>query len=68
MELTQRIGNATEIVGGDFNEKMDIENNAKPRTYRIIKDCMEERDLIDAGGRKKYPHGEGLTYQKVAVG
>ncbi len=48
---------------------MDIENNAKPRTYKIIKDLMEEQDLIDAGGgRKKYPHGEGLTYQKVAVG
>ncbi len=67
--MTQRIGNAAEIVGRDFNVKMDIENNAKPRTYKIIKDFMEERDLIDAGGgRKKYPHGEGLTYKKVPVG
>ena len=55
IELTQRIGNAAEIVGGDFNVKMDIENNAKPRTYKIIKDLMEERDLIDAGGEEKIP-------------
>jgi hypothetical protein len=55
IELTQRIGNAAEIVGRDFNVKMDIEKNAKLRMYRIIKDLMEERDLIDAGGEEKIP-------------
>jgi hypothetical protein len=32
---------------------LDIENNAKPRTYRIIKDLIEEQNLIDAGGGGK---------------
>ena len=54
-ELRLRIGYAHSIVGGDFNLKLDIGNNFKPRTTAILRDFMIEMDLIDAGDEDRKP-------------
>jgi hypothetical protein len=41
--------------GGDFNLKLDISNNFKPRTTAILRDFMLEFDLKDTGEEDKKP-------------
>jgi hypothetical protein len=54
-ELRDRIGNVHTIIAGDFNLKMDVEPNYKPRAVRIVKSIMQEFGLDDAGGEMKRP-------------
>jgi hypothetical protein len=54
-ELKMRLGNIYSIIGGDFNLKLDLSNNFKPRTTAILRDFMLEFDLKDAGEESKKP-------------
>jgi hypothetical protein len=42
-------------VAGDFNLKLDVVHNYKPRFTSIFKDFMEEFNLDDAGGEMRMP-------------
>jgi hypothetical protein len=52
------MGNVHYIIGGDFNLKLDPENNIKPRTTTVLRDFMTEIGLTDArrgkGGEDAY--------------
>jgi hypothetical protein len=54
-ELRDRLGNMHTIIAGDFNLKIDVEPNYKPRSVRIVKGMMEEFGLDDAGGEMRMP-------------
>jgi exonuclease III len=65
-ELLMRLGNVHSIVAGDFNLKLDIEKNSKPRTLAVLKKFMMECDMADAGGEMKAPTWR-LTSPKAEV-
>jgi hypothetical protein len=54
-ELQSRMGSMHAIVAGDFNLKLDVERNYKPRSTIIVKNFMEEFNLNDAGGEMRMP-------------
>jgi len=54
-ELSVRIGNAHTFIAGDFNIKLDMQNNFKPRSTAALIDFMDEFDLTDAGGEMRAP-------------
>jgi hypothetical protein len=45
----------TVIIGGDFNVKLDVPNNGKPRTTNRWNDIVMEFDLIDTDNAKQNP-------------
>jgi hypothetical protein len=54
-ELGDRLGDIHAIVAGDFNLKLDLKQNYKPRSTAIIRNFMEECSLEDAGGEMRMP-------------
>jgi exonuclease III len=67
-ELRDRLGNIHTIIAGDFNLKMDVEANYKPRAVRIVKSIMEDFGLDDAGGEMRMPTWRLLIYPRAAAG
>ena len=58
-ELGNRLNTRRFIIGGDFNVKLD-QNRVKPRTAKLIKDFINELNLIDTGAER----GAEVTWRR----
>jgi hypothetical protein len=54
-ELRNRLGDTHATVANDFNLKLDVAHDYKPRSTGIIRNFLEECNLDDAGGEMRMP-------------